>query len=414
MQQLLSYLRTYTSGELYNRVTKTGRDKSLELLRELIYRGKNQNKNRLINLKAQALNPPRAVKVSDLDRVLTEWEHTIDTIKQSEGGYKLEHDTRMTILLKIMPKEYIKDLRDIYNKGEIKNYYDFEQALQDEIANRRMDEEMAKGGTINELRDNEPMPESPELPEEQYVETHVWIEDLNCWVCGLAEKRPAQDDAGDGGRDDKKQRTDSKGHGGNTGPYQKGGKDGKGGPTRTRPVGPCWSCGGPHLQRDCPHQSGKGGKGTAPIPSAWASWRPGTFPGPTQQQWRSWLPRQGKGGKGGQSGFGNGGKGSGKKGGKLGDLQGPMWGPPLGQVQWQQQAWSPAIGQVQWPNHWQQEQWQPPPNGLVPICGAVTLGEPDPEWSEARKTFKQPSNYCPKKDMNIANGNSFAELSCDV
>ena len=139
--------------------------------------------------------------------MLTEWQHTIDTITQMEEGYVLNDDTRMTILLKIMPKEYIEDLRDIYTKGEITEYHDFEQALQDEISNGKMDDEMAKGGNLNEIRNDDPVDEG-QGEDEQYVETHVWVNEMNCWVCGLAPKRQADGDNGDGHRDDKRQRSD--------------------------------------------------------------------------------------------------------------------------------------------------------------------------------------------------------------
>ena len=88
--------------------------------------------------------------------------------------------------------------------------------------------------------------------------------------------------------------------------FQKVGKGSKG---RGRPGGPCWTCGGPHFQSECPHASA--GKGNYPITTAWSSWRPGTFPGPSAAQWNSWLPKPKEKGKG---------KGK-NKGGK-GDLKG--------------------------------------------------------------------------------------------
>ena len=59
-----------------------------------------------------------------------------------------------------------------------------------------------------------------------------------------------------------------------------------------------------------------------PTPSAWSSWRPGSFPGPTPAQWRTWLPRKGTKGKG-----------KGKKGGKSSKGADIGWlSPPLGSL----------------------------------------------------------------------------------
>ena len=50
----------------------------MELMREVIYKGRNRNPNRLIDLKAKALLPPQANKASELDKILTEWGHTMN------------------------------------------------------------------------------------------------------------------------------------------------------------------------------------------------------------------------------------------------------------------------------------------------------------------------------------------------
>ena len=46
-----------------------------------------------------------------------------------------------------------------------------------------------------------------------------------------------------------------------------------------RPGGPCWTCGGPHIQRESQHALA--GKGNYPFTTAWSSWRRGTFLGPS-------------------------------------------------------------------------------------------------------------------------------------
>ena len=109
-QHSKSYLRTYTYRELHSRVTQTDYDEVMELMREVIYRGRNQNPNRLIDLKEQVLSPPQANKASeprqDADGMET---HTRKMIVEEDPKYKMDDETMQTILLKIMPPEYVKD-----------------------------------------------------------------------------------------------------------------------------------------------------------------------------------------------------------------------------------------------------------------------------------------------------------------
>ena len=55
---------------------QTNYDELMELMREVIYKGRSRISNRLIDLKAKALSPPQAKKASDLDKILTAWRHT--------------------------------------------------------------------------------------------------------------------------------------------------------------------------------------------------------------------------------------------------------------------------------------------------------------------------------------------------
>ncbi len=50
--QLKSYLSTYTAGELHARITLTKSDGSIELMRDIVTKGKNNNPNRSLDLKA--------------------------------------------------------------------------------------------------------------------------------------------------------------------------------------------------------------------------------------------------------------------------------------------------------------------------------------------------------------------------
>ena len=72
------------------------------------------------------------------------------------------------------------------------------QDLDDEIATRKMDEKGRSGQTINavasEGQGDSASAAQAEASEPECVETEVWVEELEAWVCGLAPKRPAPTD----------------------------------------------------------------------------------------------------------------------------------------------------------------------------------------------------------------------------
>ena len=139
-QHRKSYLRTFTDGELHARVIHTDYDEVMELMREVIYKGRNRNPTRLIDLKAKALSPPQANKASDLNKILTEWRPTRKMIVEEDTKYKMDDETMQTILLKIVPPEYVKDMREQLAQGKHEDdYFSFDQALFDEINTRKMD-----------------------------------------------------------------------------------------------------------------------------------------------------------------------------------------------------------------------------------------------------------------------------------
>ena len=107
-QPLKRHLTTYTDGELHARVIQTNYEEVMELMREVIYKGRNRNPNRLIDLNAKALSPPQANRASDLDKILTGWRHTRKVIVDQDPKYKMDDETMQTILLKIVPPEYVK------------------------------------------------------------------------------------------------------------------------------------------------------------------------------------------------------------------------------------------------------------------------------------------------------------------
>ena len=214
-RQLTSYLGSYTKGLLHAKVMKTQSCGAFELLRDLVYKGRNRNRNRLLSLKAAVLSPPRASTLTDLEKILVEWEHQLGLIKEYDEPYDMSEDTKMTILMTIMLKEFLKDMRAIYNKKECEdNFHAFRQRLYDEIADRKQDAEGTKGikGIMGVANDDGAEQDPENTRSDEFGEVDVWVESMQCWVNGmaplgaLAHKRPAGDDAGDGNRDDKRRR----------------------------------------------------------------------------------------------------------------------------------------------------------------------------------------------------------------
>ena len=309
--QLKAYLRTYTGEELHARVTQTRSDGIMDLLRDIVHKGKNRNPNLLIELKAKALSPSRAAKTADVDRVLTEWKYVRRQILEEDPNYKLDDETLQTLLMKIIPHDLVKPMRELLTQGRyINDYHGFEQALFDEISTRKMDEDARKGsigihavGNTTEVPAQEDA--SPDLYQNdiEYETVQIWSEEWQCHISGLAPRKRDRSRSRSRGRDEEEQHSKDKG------PSDESQKVGQGSKGRGRPGGPCWTCGGPHFQRECPHASAS--KGNYPITTAWSSWRPGTFPGPSAAQWNSWLPKpKGKG------------KGKGKNKGGKGDFKG--------------------------------------------------------------------------------------------
>ena len=112
MQQLVSYLSSYTKGNHNQRISKATSEGVCEVLRDVIPKGKKRNKNKFVTLKVTVLGPPRANKPNEVTKILTDWKRTQFLIKQDEPSYSLDDDTLITLLFKIMPKDYIKEMRE--------------------------------------------------------------------------------------------------------------------------------------------------------------------------------------------------------------------------------------------------------------------------------------------------------------
>jgi len=321
--QLYTYMNSYTKGNLNARLLKTREEGVFEIYRDVVHKGKNMNASRILKMKATVLQPRRAMKADELDKILAEWKYEQKLITEFDNT-EMPEEQQKTILMTVMPKEHVEYMRDHYFDDKFKdNYHAFEQELYNRIEQRKLDEEGGKK-TVNAVTKEADK-------EEEYEMTEVWSQEWHCWVCGLTPKRTRDDDEEQSPKRQRREEETEAGAGEEEGKKSPKGK-GKRGP---RAGGPCWSCGGPHFQRECP-EKGKG-KGV-PHPAAWSAWRPGAFPGPTAQQWRQWMPKKGKGkGKGGK------GKGTGKGKGQMdpAGVGGMSWGPALGQVQqWEQEQWN--------------------------------------------------------------------------
>ena len=166
--QLKSYLRTYTDGELHTRVIQTDCSMIMELICEIIHKGRNRNPNKLIDLKAKALSPPRARKAEELNKILTDWRHVRQSTVEEDPRYRMDDETMQTILLKVMPQDYVKDMRDKLTDGRFENdYHGFEQELFDQIGTRNMDEDARKPvGSIGGV-------DHQQAPEDDYDEIEI-------------------------------------------------------------------------------------------------------------------------------------------------------------------------------------------------------------------------------------------------
>ena len=331
--QLRSYLGSYSKGLFYDQVSKADTEDVFELFRVTIKRGRNRNPYRMVAMKAEVLSPPKAKDAKDLEKVLTEWKFKYAEVQRYDQKFELTDDTRKTLLMKILPRDYVKIMREQFDRHE--TYDGLEHQLFTEMATRQMeDEHFGKEKGLHAIA---------EYPYGDHCQAQNGDE-WDPWIGAIAPKRDRDDADDDDGRNVKPR--EDKGNG-------KGkGKQSFRGP---RVPGPCWTCGGPHLQWECPNK----GKGKGPTPSAWSSWRPGTFPGPSPTQWRAWLPRQSA------KSFGKGSKGK-EKGGK-----GDAVGKGMGAVWWNY----PALGSLGYDEGFHEDrcehnhaQWQTAQNHLRPIC----------------------------------------------
>ena len=113
-----------------------------------------------------------------------------------------------------------------------------------------MKESRKKGGRINIINnsgDDDKVKRN--VADIEYEEVEIWSEEWQCNICGLAQKR-SRSRSRSRGEDDEQDRPTKAPRDQEATKGEKGKGRGK------RPGGPCWMCGGPHFQRECP-QLGK-------------------------------------------------------------------------------------------------------------------------------------------------------------
>ena len=67
-------------------------------------------------MKAEILSPPRAKDMKELESILTDWKFKFTEISQFDEKFQLTDDTRKTILMKTLPRDYAKVMREQYEK----------------------------------------------------------------------------------------------------------------------------------------------------------------------------------------------------------------------------------------------------------------------------------------------------------
>ena len=87
----------------------------MDLLRDIVYKGKNRNPNRLVELKPKALTQPRAAKTADVDRVLTERNSVRRQILDEDPSYKLDDENPSDTA----HENYSERLREIHERAGI-------------------------------------------------------------------------------------------------------------------------------------------------------------------------------------------------------------------------------------------------------------------------------------------------------
>ena len=165
--QLATYIRSYTKGDLHERVVKSQPDEVVDIVRELIYKYKHHNSFKILDLKSAIMAPPRASTPQDVEKILSDWKHQIHTVQLHDKNFQVPDDLKVTLLHRIMPKSFQEIMRARQERMEdmgrpySQDYHRFEQDLFDAMEIRRMDEENSKTKGVHGLASAEKTCDAP-------------------------------------------------------------------------------------------------------------------------------------------------------------------------------------------------------------------------------------------------------------
>ena len=306
-KQLYRYLLDYTKEKQRMDVMAMKEKGVFEAYRTILHKGLNISEEKRLDVEAKVLNPRKAKTEKDILTALQEWRADQEWLLEAGFGhaYSTLHDNggklAQTVLIKMMPSDGGNSIQKYLREclASKKTYDELEEELHRELGRREDKKDM---GGLNQLNIDSGSGDAANTDEkDEFIERVMWDEELG-WINALVPNPAKRSRASP----DDETPQDSKI------PRVKG--SGKKGGARKGP-GVCWQCGADdHFQADCPQK----GQGKAvPLPSAWSSWKPATWPGPTATQWRSFAPRIGwQKGKGKGKGKGKSGKGNPKGKGK--------------------------------------------------------------------------------------------------
>ena len=168
--QLATYIRSYTKGDLHERVVKSQPDQVVVIVRELIYKYKHHNSFKILDLKSAIMALPRASTPQDVEKILSDWKHQIHAIQLHGQNFQVPDDLKVTLLHRIMPKSFQETMRARQERMEdmgrpySQDYHRFEQDLSDDMEIRRTDGGNSKTKGVHGLASAEkhmtPLPES--------------------------------------------------------------------------------------------------------------------------------------------------------------------------------------------------------------------------------------------------------------
>ena len=87
--QLATYIRSYTKGDLDERVVKSQPDEVVDIVRELIYKYKHHRSFKILDLKSAITALPRASTPQDVEKILSDWKHQIHTVQLHDKNFQV-------------------------------------------------------------------------------------------------------------------------------------------------------------------------------------------------------------------------------------------------------------------------------------------------------------------------------------